>query len=236
METNFNSLDLIKINLLLFLEIVGGHHLMLNMGEGKIIKITSESEGNFYRKYSDLNLSFIPKCFYFLNRKENPELDKLVLEYKEQLDFVIYEIVRDYDESQIRALSINQDFNDSLDTFYEFTKKCEENINLKKDYEGLKVLQENFSKFTQEKLRFYLHYFIYKVMAKIDKSYFVILEDLTHNMQRPCLIDIKLGYIYGKLSHNYKKGMPESITDLGLRLMGAQVIKFFSFSTIKMVK
>jgi hypothetical protein len=227
METNFNSLDIIKINLSLFLEIVGGHHLMLNMGEGKIIKITSEREANFYKKYSDLNLSFIPKCFYFLNRKENPELDILVLDYKEQLDFVIYEIVRDYDESQIRALSINPEIDDYLDTFYEFKKKCEENINLKKDYESLKVLQEKFSKFTQEKLRFYLHHFIYKLITNIHKSNFVILEDLTYNMKRPCLIDIKLGYIYGKLAQNYKTGMPESMADFGLRLAGTQVIKFF---------
>jgi hypothetical protein len=227
MEVLSNSVDLKNLNLSLFLNIVGGKHLMLNIGEGKIIKITSEEEVNFYNKYSNLEYSFLPKCFGFFDRKENPELNKLILDYKQQLDFIIYDIVRDYDENQIRSFMFHSDFSIFLEKFHGFLKKCEENIHLKKECESLTLLKEKFSKFSQEKLRFFLDNFIYKLVTIPDKSKFVVIEDLTYGMQRPCVVDFKLGFVNAKLNQNYRDWVSNSICDLGLRLMGAQVIKNF---------
>jgi hypothetical protein len=227
MEPFSNIIDLKNLNLSLFLNIVGGKHLMLNIGEGKIIKITSEEEVNFYNKYSNVEFSFLPKCFGFFDRKENPELNKLILDYKQQLDFVIYDIVRDYDENQIKAFMFHADLSDNLEKFHRFVKKCEENIHLRKEWESLTLLKEKFSKFSQEKLRLFLDNFIYKLVTIPDKSKFVVIEDLTYGMQRPCVVDFKLGYVNAKLSQNYKDWITNSICNLGLRLMGAQVNKFF---------
>jgi hypothetical protein len=226
METYSNKLDLNNLNLSLFLEFVGGRHLMLSTGDGKIIKISNDDEVNFYNQYTDQKLSFIPKSFYSLNRKENPELNKLIMDYKEQLDFVIYEYVRDFDKEQIMNLFINPDINYSLDIFYNFIKKCEENIHLKTDCENLKKLKENICKFPQEKLRFFYYFFIYIMPCNLDKSNFLIIEDLTYGMQRPCIIDIKLGFNKPEKQQNYNKGIQKTFNDFGLRLMGAQVLYF----------
>jgi hypothetical protein len=224
METSSNNLNVKKLNLSLFLDIVGGHHLMLKTGDGKIIKITNEDEVSFYNQYSYKKLSFFPKFFCSLDREENPELNKLIMDYKEQLDFVIYEVTREYDENQIRALFIHPDLNYSFDIFYNFRKKCEENIHLKTDCENLKKLKEIFLQFSQEKLRYFLYYFIYKQLGNLDKPQLIIIEDLTYGMQRPCLIDFKLGFVYAKLSQNYKKWGSDVVKELGIRLMGTQVI------------
>ncbi len=230
MESYFNSLDLKNLNLSLFLDIVGGQHLILNIGEGKIIKITSEKEVNFYKEYSDLKFSFLPKCFSFFDRQDNPELNKIIIDYKQQLDFLFYEIVRDYDENKIRSFMFHTEsssLNEYLEIFYKFKKQCEENIHLKKDCESIKLLEENFLKFTQEKQIYILYYFIVRLWKKLNKSKFIILEDLTYGMQRPCIIDLKLGYVNANLLQNYREWVSDSIGDLGLRIMGAQVIKFF---------
>jgi hypothetical protein len=226
MKTSSNNLNLKNLNLSLFFEFVGGRNLMLKTGDGKIIKITNEQEENFYNEYSDQELSFLPKCFYTFDRKENSELNQLIMDFKEQIDFVIYEFVRDYDQNKINELFIDPNFNYTLEIFQNFKKKCEENIHLKTDSENLKILKENFSKFSQEKLRYFLYYFIYKLQDCMHKSKFIIIEDLTYGMQRPCLIDIKLGYVYGKLENNYAQWVSDAVRDFGLRLMGTQVIYF----------
>jgi hypothetical protein len=227
MQSYSNSLDLKNLNLSLFLDVVGGQHLMLNIGEGKILKLTSEKEVNFYKEYLDSKFSFLPKCFSFFDRQDNPELNTIIIDYKQQLDFFFYEIVRDYDENKIRSFMFYSDLsiaNEYLDIFYKFKKHCEENIHLKKDCESIKLLEENFLNFPEEKQKFILFYYIVRLWKKLNKSKFIILEDLTYGMQRPCIIDFKLGYINANLHQNYREWVSNSIKDLGLRLMGTQVI------------
>ena len=76
----------------------------------------------------------------------------------------------------------------------------------------------------EDKLNFFLHTFIYKLTTTEHQPKFVILEDLTWGIKKPCIIDFKLGYVYANgLS---SKRVADISTEKGIRLMGVQVLIF----------
>jgi hypothetical protein len=202
-------------------DMVGGHHLMLKIGDGKILKMTSDEEVKFYEIYKDSIFRFLPRYYFSIDRQTDKELNKLVMEYKIQLDLIFYQIIKDYDEEKQRKTYLNHYKPFPTEIFAAFIKNCEENLPLKKDSDDIKTIEKIISEFCEDKLKYFLNTFIYKLTTTEHQPKFVILEDLTWGIKKPCIIDFKLGYVYANgLS---SKRVADISTEKGIRLMGVQV-------------
>jgi hypothetical protein len=224
MEAYVGKFSIDNLDLSLLLDIVNGHHLILKLGNGMLLKVTSNKEAEFYEFYKDYNFGFLPKFYLSIDRSKNPDLNNLIIEYKNKLDLQIYELFMTPDEDKQRSIFISDFKNKYPEMFDLFIKSCEERLLVTKDLEEVKSIQKKIFEFPNKKLNLFLNNFINRFPKSFLRPKFLIMEDLTWGIKKPCIVDFKMGYIYAdSFKIEKKKKIKESTQELGLKLLGAQV-------------
>lgn len=265
MENNNKGREIADYDL--FLNMVGGHALIIKIGKGRIIKSANKNEIQFYesdlhkvwystvdgifpkyygtikrqpeQKYNQYDMESNNKDYKSLSDGEiNSNEFQTVLAYFEHLDFFFYSFLHKIRKSDISNdffnklnLEKDEEFQDKLEKFLQ-TKKFsqifdgddtipDKIINYVYTYD--KNLEDKLSLMDESKLKWIIFWYV-KWREEFMKNDFVILEDLTDNMEYPAIIDFKLGFHQKKRKKDFSiKQLPRSSKDLGFRIMGMQV-------------
>jgi hypothetical protein len=206
----------------LFLHMIGGHCLIINSNDGKILKTTNQKEIDFYEflnnseGYESLK-SCIPKYYGRIKKEKDSKQYQRILSFIRNCDKFFQNLI----------IQTNLDINIENDS--EFKEKLESFKNEKLYTE--EVLEESdfeylinyLKEINESKLRWFLFWY-----TKWRKTFFVndfiILEDLTYKFEYPAILDIKIGNFPKRSKKDQQiKVFPASSVDLGFRLMGLQV-------------
>jgi hypothetical protein len=194
-------------------------------------------------------INLFPKYFGYWNKISNPDVFNIIEKFTKFVDNIFYEFILNLQQENPEFLEnlnyscVSQDqaknsseFKEKLKLFFaekNIFKENNENVknsiivfensdNKYKDVEfrfNLKSLRN----LNEKKLKWIVFWYI-KKRKNLIKDNFVILEDLTYNMNLPAILDIKIGLIKKISKKDYNlKIIPESSLELGFRIMGQQV-------------
>ena len=225
-EKNNTSLNLAVADFSLYLNVIGGHSLFIEISPNLLIKSASENEIMFYEhSYEQCNPSiFIPHYNgKILRNSENfAKIENYVIQCKKFFKNYIL-------KNKLTAEEINIEKEQKfLDIFAEFIKNKKENegntIVLNKSFEELEKKLDSIQK---SKLKWILFWFI-KWKENFLSNDYIIIENLTFNMNFPAILDIKLGSSprYSKEKKTIKV-FGGATNQMGCRIMGLQ--KNFNF-------
>ena len=221
-----NKIQLNIDNFNLYLNSVGGHSLFIEISRKYLIKSSNESEINFYcfinQNKKTFHANTIPNFKGVIRQKT--KYFKLIENYVNQCKTFF----RNYlNENKINAkdIDIEKDikFNEIFNSFLK-----EKDIYTIYDLNpSFKKLKENLNGFSKEKLKWILFSFV-KWRENFLKNDFLVLENLTYEMQSPAIIDIKLGSAKKFSKENHKEKTYEGASNkIGCRIMGIQKGEIF---------
>lgn len=215
----------------LFLNMIGGHSLLLKIDGGKLIKAVQKSEVNFYESFhikeNELKLNIFPKYFGSINIKDNPAEFNKINHFMKLADAAVFKILNQSISVKILRNIENLykkyiiSFNKKLNIFLEY--KIELSIDEEEIVNNLVI---KILALEESKLKWFIFWYINNIESKM-KEYFIIIEDLTYSIKNPAILDLKLGLLK-KLSKKDMKIKPNSNSqmELGFRIMGIQVRVF----------
>lgn len=184
-------------------------------------------------------IGLFPKYYGYWNKLKNPDVFIIIEKFTEYVDNIFYEFILNLKQEEHEFI---ENFNyscftpDQANKSSEFKEKFllflneKKNSNFVVDYSSntsnlveYKFNLNSLCNLNDKKLKWIIFWYIKKRKTLI-KDDFVILEDLTYNMEFPAILDLKIGLI-NKISKKDKilKIIPESSLDLGFRIMGLQV-------------
>jgi len=231
----------------MYLNMVGGHAFIIDLGNGKILKSAAANEIKFYEIHKNTKFQIyelFPKYFGVIEKSQQ--------EYRVIENFI--RICETFFKDFIRGMDLDN-FDINIEQDEELNKKLEcvlsedecrlyddadsdlnLDINLHSNtnsnsivnfYSTLQTLREELENMNPNKLKWILFWFV-KWRNSFFNLDFIILEDLTYNMTHPAILDMKLGFkieFSNKCkNHNTK---PNVFYEFGLRIMGMQVFIIF---------
>ena len=209
----------------LYLNIIGGHSLFIEIDKNYLIKSSNESEINFY-KFSS-NKKFTPKFFGVIEK--NSSFFNLISKYVHQLKlFFKYFLIKYKLSEDLINIENDEKFPSIFNSFILNEKNRLKDINeLLPSFFLLEKKLLNLYEHNLNKLKWILFWFV-KWNKNFLKNKFIIIENLTNKMIQPAIIDIKLGNSpkINKESNKIKifKG---AINEIGCRIMGFQKENIF---------
>ena len=221
--------DNINLNLdsfKLYLNSVGGHSLFIEISKKYLIKSSNQNEINFY-------------CFIQQNkenfRKETiPHFKGVIRQNTKNFDLIVNYVnqcktfFRNYlKENKIKSSDIELEKDSKFNEIFKSFLK-EKDIFLLKDLNpSFKKLKEKLKTFSKDKLNWILFSFV-KWRENFLKNEFIILENLTYDMEDPAILDIKLGSAIKISKENQKvKIYKGASNEIGCRIMGIQKGEIF---------
>lgn len=176
-------------NFNLYLNIIGGHSLFIEIDKKYLIKSSNESEINFY-KFSKIK-KFTPKFFGIIEK--NSIFFSLISDYVRQLKLFFKYFLLKYKLNE-NLINIENDKNfHSIFNLFIFNENKKININeLLPSFFSLEKKLLNLYENNSNKFKWILFWFV-KWNKNFLKNHFIIIENLTNKMIKPAIIDIKLG-------------------------------------------
>lgn len=207
----------------LYLHVVGGHSLFILLSDGHLLKSASQNEIKFYSSITYPS-KFIPRYCGTI-KKTSPQYNSIVIFIKQYVLFFKSFI----NKHQINKNDINVE-SDPLftDLFNQFILLTFDNIELNTlQNNKFSQLENELLSLNKDKLKWILFWFI-KWKENFLNSDYIILENLTHGMKDPAIIDIKIGSIPKKSKDRNKvKKMNDTTNEIGCRIMGLQKDNMF---------
>ena len=221
-----NNINLNIDSFKLYLNSVGGHSLFIEISKEYLIKSSNQSEINFY-------------CFIQQNkenfRKETiPHFKGVIRQNTKNFDLIVNYVnqcktfFRNYlKENKIKSSDIELEKDSKFNEIFKSFLK-EKDIFLLKDLNpSFKKLKEKLKTFSKDKLNWILFSFV-KWRENFLKNEFIILENLTYDMEDPAILDIKLGSAIKISKENQKvKIYKGASNEIGCRIMGIQKGEIF---------
>ena len=211
-------------NFNLYLNIIGGHSLFIEIDKKYLIKSSNESEINFY-KFSKIK-KFTPKFFGIIEK--NSIFFSLISDYVRQLKLFFKYFLLKYKLNE-NLINIENDKNfHSIFNLFIFNENKKININeLLPSFFSLEKKLLNLYENNSNKFKWILFWFV-KWNKNFLKNHFIIIENLTNKMIKPAIIDIKLGNSpkINKISNEIKI-FNGAINEIKCRIMGIQKENIF---------
>lgn len=211
-------------NFNLYLNIIGGHSLFIEIDKKYLIKSSNESEINFY-KFSKIK-KFTPKFFGIIEK--NSIFFSLISDYVRQLKlFFKYFLLKYKLNENLINIENDKNFHSIFNSFI-FNENKKININeLLPSFFSLEKKLLNLYENNSNKFKWILFWFV-KWNKNFLKNHFIIIENLTNKMIKPAIIDIKLGNSpkINKISNEIKI-FNGAINEIKCRIMGIQKENIF---------
>jgi hypothetical protein len=219
----------------LYLNMVGGHALIIDLGNGKILKSSAANEIKFYENHKNTKFQIyelFPKYFGMIvkSQQEYSVIENFIrlcetffIEFIRGMDLDNFDINIEQDEELNKKLEcvLNEDecrFHEESNSHLNSFSNSNSNFSF-----SLQTLKEELENMNPDKLKWILFWFV-KWRNSFFNLDFIILEDLTHNITHPAILDMKLGFkmefCNKSKNHNPK---PNLFYECGLRIMGMQV-------------
>ena len=228
MKTDFQPINInLDINSFsLYLNVVGGHSLFIEISPQYLIKSSNENEINFYSlTNNNLKFNYYP---YFLGIiSQGNEQFEIIEKYVYQCKIFFRNFIC---KMNIKPEDINVEndikFNSIFENFI-LENKNYQNITINNSFNKLEKKLMNYYRNSKNKLKWILFSFI-KWNNHFLKNNFIIMQNLTFNMKNPVILDIKLGTT-PKISkeNNLIKKYDGAHKEIGCRIMGIQKGNFF---------
>lgn len=227
----------------LYLNIVGGHSLFIQIPPNFLIKSTCENEILFYKTSqsfvsSDVQHNYFPKFIGTISK--NTQKFEIIENYVSQckIFFKNFLIKNNYKASELN-IEGDKNFLESFQNFIRepdnqggrekkskevynkiFHDECSKNPEIQLN-NSFKLLEKNLNAIPKNKLRWILFWFI-KWKDNFLTNDYLILENLVYDMHNPAILDVKIGSSPRISKENKIKKFSGAINEIGCRIMGCQ--------------
>ena len=221
MKTTFQPIhfDLDINSFSLYLNSVGGHSLFIEISPQYLIKSSNENEINFYSlTHNNFKFNYYPKFLGIIS--QGTEQFQIIENYVFQCKIFFKNFIL---KMNIKSEDINIENDIKFNSIFEtFIQENFQNIQINSSFNKLEKRLVNYYKNSRNKLKWILFSFL-KWNNSFLNNNFIIMKNLTFNMENPAILDIKLG-TSPKISkeNNLIKNYDGAHKEIGCRIMGIQ--------------
>jgi len=199
----------------MYLNMVGGHAFIIDVGNGKILKSAAANEIKFYEIHKNTKFQIyelFPKYFGVIEKSQQEyrvienfirTCEAFFKDFIRGMDLDNFDINIEQDEELNKKLEcvLMEDecqFYDDANSYSHSDSHSNSDLNPCSNSffnfnSTLQKLKEELENMNPNKLKWILFWFV-KWRNSFFNLDFIILEDLTYNMTHPAILDIKLGF------------------------------------------